>query len=326
MFVDDDIEASPGWLRALLERRRRASGRGGVHGADPGAPGGPPAAQLRTRGAADHGARPRRRRHRGELRLGRQHGDPPSRARARRARSTPRWSTAATSRSGRNACAQADPRARVLYVAGAAVEHRRAGSDARLRSLSRAAFVRGARRAALRRAPGPRTLAAPGAAHARGLPGARPSPPLPRRPDDGRAQRGAPAAGAARTPPGATVRAAHARRRRGLPVGHERNGRRPRRPAPRRGRRGGRRLGARSAADACGSSSPRGGHRRGAGCSSSASCGRSGASWPRRSAPSWPAPATRSSCTPALPDGRGKFENLNLLLGDHPPLTATGCW
>ena len=31
----------------------------------------------------------------------------------------------------------------VLYVAGAALEHRRAGPDARLRSLSRAAFARG---------------------------------------------------------------------------------------------------------------------------------------------------------------------------------------
>jgi GT2 family glycosyltransferase len=36
------------------------------------------------------------------------------------------------------------PAARVLYVAGASVEHRRAGRDARLRSLSRAAYVRGA--------------------------------------------------------------------------------------------------------------------------------------------------------------------------------------
>jgi len=35
------------------------------------------------------------------------------------------------------------PGARVLYVAAAAVAHRRSGSDARLRALSRAAFVRG---------------------------------------------------------------------------------------------------------------------------------------------------------------------------------------
>lgn len=35
------------------------------------------------------------------------------------------------------------PGARVLYVAGAAVEHRRAGPDARLRSLARTAYVRG---------------------------------------------------------------------------------------------------------------------------------------------------------------------------------------
>jgi GT2 family glycosyltransferase len=36
-----------------------------------------------------------------------------------------------------------DPGARVMYVAGAAVEHRRVGKDARLRSLARAAQVRG---------------------------------------------------------------------------------------------------------------------------------------------------------------------------------------
>ncbi len=49
------------------------------------------------------------------------------------------------------------PGARVLYVAGAAVEHRRAGRDARLRSLSRAAYGRGraARRLDVRRAQAP---------------------------------------------------------------------------------------------------------------------------------------------------------------------------
>jgi GT2 family glycosyltransferase len=36
-----------------------------------------------------------------------------------------------------------NPQARIVYVAGAAVEHRRAGADARLRSLARAAYVRG---------------------------------------------------------------------------------------------------------------------------------------------------------------------------------------
>jgi GT2 family glycosyltransferase len=36
-----------------------------------------------------------------------------------------------------------DPGARVMYVAGAAVEHRRVGDDARLRSLARSAHVRG---------------------------------------------------------------------------------------------------------------------------------------------------------------------------------------
>ena len=36
-----------------------------------------------------------------------------------------------------------DPEARVLYVAGAAVEHRRVGEDARLRALARGAYARG---------------------------------------------------------------------------------------------------------------------------------------------------------------------------------------
>jgi GT2 family glycosyltransferase len=49
------------------------------------------------------------------------------------------------------------PGARVLYVAGAAVEHRRAGADARLRSLARVAHTRGraARRFDVRRGAAP---------------------------------------------------------------------------------------------------------------------------------------------------------------------------
>ena len=49
------------------------------------------------------------------------------------------------------------PDARVLYVAGAGVEHRRAGPDARLRALSRGAYARGlaARRFDARRAQAP---------------------------------------------------------------------------------------------------------------------------------------------------------------------------
>jgi len=53
------------------------------------------------------------------------------------------------------------PGARVLYVAGASVEHRRAGADARLRRLSRAAYVRGgaARRFDARRGHAPSLVA-----------------------------------------------------------------------------------------------------------------------------------------------------------------------
>jgi GT2 family glycosyltransferase len=61
-----------------------------------------------------------------------------------------------------------EPGARVLYVAQAAVDHRRAGADARLRALARAAAVRGA---AARRFDARRGLAPPLWAEARTLAG-----------------------------------------------------------------------------------------------------------------------------------------------------------
>ena len=55
--------------------------------------------------------------------------------------STRRASSTATSRSGRRACGP--PAAAIRYVADAALDHRRAGDDARLRALCRAAYRRG---------------------------------------------------------------------------------------------------------------------------------------------------------------------------------------
>ena len=81
---------------------------------------------LRARGpppvtALDLGPRRPRRR----ARVGREHGDPPQRARARRAASTRRSSSTATRRSGSAGCARAG--GRIRYVAAAGVDHRRAG-------------------------------------------------------------------------------------------------------------------------------------------------------------------------------------------------------
>ena len=94
--------------------------------------------------------------HRRALRVGRQHGDPPQRAGARRP--VRRLARARRRRAGVAGppAARSTPGARVLYVAGAAVEHRRAGADARLRSLARGAYARGraARRFDARRGAG----------------------------------------------------------------------------------------------------------------------------------------------------------------------------
>ena len=127
------------------------------------------------------------------------------------------------------------PGATVLYVAAAAVEHRRAGADARLRSLARGAYVRGraARRFDARRGEAPSlsrelvTLAGC-AGH------------VVRRRCPAGSTMVAHSAGrvreALRDRAGASARPGRERTPRGgrgLPVGHERNGRRPGRPAAR---------------------------------------------------------------------------------------------
>ena len=121
--------------RRLRRRRRRP------HRPDPRPLRGPPLRDLRPRGAADHLPRPRARRHGRRPRLGGEHGGPPQRDRPRRAASTSAASCTATSRSGRRAGARAG--GRIRYVAAAALDHRRAGDDARLRALARAAYGRG---------------------------------------------------------------------------------------------------------------------------------------------------------------------------------------
>ena len=147
VFVDDDVRVLPGLARERCSQAaRRAPRRGRLHRPDRAAPRGRrrAATRLRARGAADHLARPGRR---------------ATRTRATRGART--WRSAAPrcervgpfddrARVRRRRAGVAGPPARrhaadarVLYVAGAALDHRRAGDDARLRSLARAAYARG---------------------------------------------------------------------------------------------------------------------------------------------------------------------------------------
>ena len=137
---------APGMAAGAARRGAGAPRRRRLHRPDRAAPGGRRRggrSTLRARGAADHLAASWAR----TTRTRATRGAPTWRSAAPRwsawARSRSRSSTAATSRSGRTACAPRTPDARVLYVAGAALEHRRAGADAQLRSLARAAYARG---------------------------------------------------------------------------------------------------------------------------------------------------------------------------------------
>ncbi len=91
-------------------------------------------------------------------------GEPTWRSAATRWRASGRLTscctTAATSRSGRIACARSARAHRVRYVAAAGLDHRRAGADARLRALAATAYARGraARRFDARRGGAPTLL------------------------------------------------------------------------------------------------------------------------------------------------------------------------
>ncbi len=143
--------------------------------------------------AAARGLRSRRStsdpRTRERVRLGGQHGDPPRRAGAESARSTRRSRAAAMSRSGRIASPPPAPGsgATAMYVAGAAVDHRRTGR----RHAPGSARPHGPRprqgRSPTRYAQRGGALGAARARHARGLPRARRSAPVSRGARDGRA-------------------------------------------------------------------------------------------------------------------------------------------
>ncbi|MGI9081658.1 MAG: glycosyltransferase family 2 protein [Thermoleophilaceae bacterium] len=155
-FVDDDIWAPPGWLRALVQGAARHPGAEAF--------GGPIRARLEGPAPRGCGREPPPIT---TLDLGREDVDAPmvwgSNFAIRResfARFGPfderlgghgdeeEWLMALRAAGGR-----------IIYLAGAGLDHRRAGDDARLRSLARAAYHRGraARRTDVRREAAPST-------------------------------------------------------------------------------------------------------------------------------------------------------------------------
>jgi len=141
-FVDDDIQASSGWLQALIDASRDHpevdvfAGRIRPHleGRAPHGCGreGSPITTLEL-GASDRGARyawgTNMAIRRGALeRVG------PFDVTLEHGGDEQEW---------QDRLRASAPGASALYVAGAVVDHRRAGADARLRALSRAAYVRG---------------------------------------------------------------------------------------------------------------------------------------------------------------------------------------
>lgn len=163
VFVDDDVRACPGWLEALLEAGRahpdvdvftgpirvRLEGRGGRGSRSCGREH-PPITAL------DLGA--------GDVETSFAWGANMAIRRSALQRIGPFDTTleqGGDEQEWQERLRACTPDAHVLYVAGAAVEHRRAGEDTRLRRLARGAYVRGraARRFDARRGRAP-TLAA----------------------------------------------------------------------------------------------------------------------------------------------------------------------
>jgi GT2 family glycosyltransferase len=142
VFVDDDVEAGPGWLQALLTAARAHPNvdvlagqiRPRLEGRSPRSCGreGPPITTLQL-GLSDTdtryawGANMAIRRSAlervGPFDVALEHGGDEQ-----------EWQDRLRAR---------EPGARVLYVAGAAVDHRRTGPDARLRALAQTAYARG---------------------------------------------------------------------------------------------------------------------------------------------------------------------------------------
>ncbi|MGO9249584.1 MAG: glycosyltransferase [Solirubrobacteraceae bacterium] len=159
VFVDDDIEAGPGWLTALLtaadehpdvdvfagQIRPRLEGRGGWSSHSCGREDAPITTlqlgcgdtETRYAWGANMAIRREALERVGAFDVTLEHGGDEQ-----------EW---------QDRLRATEPEARVLYVAGAAVDHRRTGADARLRGLARAQYARGraARRFDARRGQAP---------------------------------------------------------------------------------------------------------------------------------------------------------------------------
>jgi hypothetical protein len=143
VFVDDDIEATDGWLAALLAAAQENPGvdvftgpiRARLEGPAPRSCGreGAPVTTLDL-GAADTDA---------EFAWGANMAIRRS-ALTRVGPFDPSLEGGGDEQEWQERLREREPGARVLYVAGAAVAHRRTGDDARLRALCRGAFTRGA--------------------------------------------------------------------------------------------------------------------------------------------------------------------------------------
>ena len=191
VFVDDDVQAGPGWLQALLTAARehpdvdvfagpirpRLEGRSGWGSHSCGREGAPITTldlggsdvDARYAWGANMAIRREALERVGAFEESLEHGGDEQ-----------EWQDRLRAR---------DPGARVLYVAEAGVDHRRAGPDAQLRGLARAQYTRGraARRFDARRGQAPSLAARAG--DARGLHVACRPPGLSGGADDGRAQR-----------------------------------------------------------------------------------------------------------------------------------------
>ena len=223
-FVDDDVGCGPGWLRALVDGAARNPDHGCLTGPVRAVFEGHRAALLRPRGrrrspSSTSGRRSATRRTPG-ARTSPCGGRPSSRSGASTRRlglygDEQEWEARLLAAGGR-----------IRWLPDAALDHRRAGDDARVSSLARAARFRG--RAARREdvAKGTPPSLGPRAARPRRRAAPRPALPLRERPDPHRALGREDRGGAA----------PDARRRRGLPLRRERDGRRAARRRPRVGR------------------------------------------------------------------------------------------
>ncbi len=175
VFVDDDVEVAPGWLGALLQAAREHPEvqvfAGPIHARLEGSPPrscgreAPPLTTLdlgprdtravRFAWGANMAVRREAFARVGPFDVSLEHGGDEQEWQERLLASVDRAAAQGPAGSGADG---GDVERPILYVAGAAVDHRRAGPDARLRSLARTAYTRGraARRFDSRRGRAPR--------------------------------------------------------------------------------------------------------------------------------------------------------------------------